>query len=1303
MILYVSQPFTGDIPDLVPVIQATNDFSNALFTITTQKLGTPLAQLLFPGIRKPLIILEDPREIEDIVVRRHKEFDKALMAVDIFPPMFPHASLSQYTAPELKAQKRLWADVMGADFLRKAAAANIYKATLELLELWRLKASTVYKDQPFSVHEDFQNAALDAIWVTVVGEEPGVTRYEIKRLQNQIAGTNRDLDEPLPRGSFLKEEVAYIGQAIARNSSSPFPKWSQKPETYTPRYHKFRATVSAEIGLAMGKAVDRFHHLEMGKLEADELDTCMMDFVLRRQILESKKARKAPTDPTKDQNMLDEMFVMLVGGNDSTANALTWFVRYMEACPAVQAELRAVLKAAFPGPDPPTVGEILETEIPYLDGACEEGFRLAGVAKANLRQALVDTDILGYSIPKGAEIFMNYHINRAPVPIDESKRTSGSQAAADKLGNGLQDYAGRDLGSFEPRRWLVKDEETGRETFNAYALPSLAFGGGYRGCAGRKLASMEFRIVVVLLILKLDFLELPEEYKTMRATEKIFRQPDMPFAKVPRGDEEVRNIVIVGASFAGYPAARVLANSLPFLPGNQYRLVVVEPHSHFHFTWVLPRFCVVKDHEHKAFIPYGGYLGAAAPGVLRWTQDHVVCASRDSVRLSSGEEIPYAFLIVATGSGSGSSGDSLPSRVDADGKKDGIQKLKDMQLKVEKARNLVVVGGGAAGVELAADAKDKYPEKKVVIVHSRDAVMHRFGPGLQTTAMDGLRELGVDVITGERVVGHDAKSGFVTFKSGRRVECDVLINCTGQRPASQLVVDLSPDSVLETGQIRVKPTLQIPDDSFPNVYACGDVAETGTRNPNARSAMRQGMIAAENVLLAIQGKAPRYEYIPHFADGAIGLTVGLQNSVAYVRDGDSELLFRIRDKDITLRSGQAWSKLGAKPFEDDTGNPADGGDSPGISHSPDPADSSNSSKQIWDREALLELSDSVRASIQGKRALGPKAEELRNFLETALKEEERKHPTLDFDMIEYARLDKLLAETLAYAESLKRSTLASELSLAFRVDISNAKSLRRAWRRRFREQYFMLDQHRCAVLLDSRLKDVSFETALGYDLGKWQTPASDPVSELEGNLQFEPGHWWLNLVCAMRDGIVSNPLEKPTKGRYGMLALPLLTGQEELLSGRTIKYTREGKASDMHISLISHVGRQIRILRGYTLKSVWAPQAGTRYDGLYIIKQYGTKFDSKTNTHRLELTLERVADQKPIEDITGIPEPSQLDDWKLFEKLEGDKIKLTQGEASYLEWKLSRRGEQVEREEWRRSRLFRSSFSYPFEGTPERL
>lgn len=476
---------TGDIPNLVPIIEATNEFSNTLFTVTTQRLGVPIAQLLFPGLRKPMVIIEDPREIEDILVRRNKEFDKAPMAIDMFAPMFPNSTLGQYTTPELRAQKRLWQDVMNIDFLRKAAAPNIHKAALELVDLWRLKAESqsLYKDQAFEVHDDLKDTTLDAMWVAVVGEEPGLTSYNYRKLQKQLSGGQGPDNEPAPRGAFLREEVRYIGATISKNSNHPLPKWAQIFETYTPRYRRFRRTVLSGVGRVMKKAVERFQLLEIGQLESDVLDQCMMDLVLRRQILEARKAGRPPSDPTKDISMLDELFVMLVGGHDSTANAMTWFLRFMESNQGVQSELRAALRAAFPGPKPPTVTEIIQAEIPYLDGACEEGLRLAGTAKANLRQAVVDTEILGYRIPKGTEIFLNLHINRQPAPVDEAKRSRSSQDAASKRGDGFEGPAGRDLGRFEPKRWLVKNE-SGQDVFNPYALTNLAFGGGYRGCFG---------------------------------------------------------------------------------------------------------------------------------------------------------------------------------------------------------------------------------------------------------------------------------------------------------------------------------------------------------------------------------------------------------------------------------------------------------------------------------------------------------------------------------------------------------------------------------------------------------------------------------------------------------------------------------------------------------------------------------------------------------------------------------------------------------------------------------------------------
>jgi NADH dehydrogenase FAD-containing subunit len=273
------------------------------------------------------------------------------------------------------------------------------------------------------------------------------------------------------------------------------------------------------------------------------------------------------------------------------------------------------------------------------------------------------------------------------------------------------------------------------------------------------------KLVVYSLAVYWDFLRRAASARVKAQIRRLLKRPQISNA-------EPRNIVIVGASFAGYQAARLLAPSLP--SDGKYRIVVIEPNSHFNFTWVLPRFCVVSDHEHKAFIPYTPYLTAVAPpGGVRWVKDRVTAVNRTSVRLrDSEEETPYDFLVLATGSGDG---EVLPSRVGSEKKVEGIELLRGVQRRIRDAEKIVVVGGGAAGVELATDAKAVYPEKHVVLVHSRDAVMHRFGPELQEAALKGLTDLGVEVILGERVVGDSGEKGIVSLSSGRTVECDYLV------------------------------------------------------------------------------------------------------------------------------------------------------------------------------------------------------------------------------------------------------------------------------------------------------------------------------------------------------------------------------------------------------------------------------------------------------------------------------------------------------------------------------------------------
>ncbi|KAH8174961.1 pyridine nucleotide-disulfide oxidoreductase domain-containing protein [Sarocladium implicatum] len=378
-------------------------------------------------------------------------------------------------------------------------------------------------------------------------------------------------------------------------------------------------------------------------------------------------------------------------------------------------------------------------------------------------------------------------------------------------------------------------------------------------------------------------------------------------------EQRDKNIVIIGASFAGSFALRILVNSLP--PDSRYRIVIIEPNSHFQFSWLLPRFCVVQGHEEKAFIPYGAWGKGAPEGVLQWVKNSVTFISKTHVQLEGGAEIPYEYLLIATGSGVK---EGLPSRVNTTEKAEGMRLLQEMQKSVEAAKTVVVVGGGAAGVEVATDAKDLYPDKHVILVHSRDALMHRFGKQLQDEALEGMHKLGVEVILGDRVVKEDASEGIVELKSGRVLNCDTFINCTGQKPNSSVIQTLAPQSIAASGHIRVKPTLQVDDEMLPNIYACGDVADVDIPTPNARAAARQAAVAADNIIMALHGQDPTYIYTYEWViDSFIKLTLGLHKSTTYIGNGTDCLLWRSKEG-IDLMASMAWKQFGAKPFKDES-------------------------------------------------------------------------------------------------------------------------------------------------------------------------------------------------------------------------------------------------------------------------------------------------------------------------------------------------------------------------------------------------
>lgn len=78
-----------------------------------------------------------------------------------------------------------------------------------------------------------------------------------------------------------------------------------------------------------------------------------------------------------------------------------------------------------------------------------------------------------------------------------------------------------------------------------------------------------------------------------------------------------------------------------------------------------------------------------------------------------------------------------------DEKVKSVEYFKSYQLGVEKAASIVIVGGGAVGVQMATDLKEVYPEKNITLVHSRDRLMPLYHPKMDELIRNRLSELGV--------------------------------------------------------------------------------------------------------------------------------------------------------------------------------------------------------------------------------------------------------------------------------------------------------------------------------------------------------------------------------------------------------------------------------------------------------------------------------------------------------------------------------------------------------------------------------
>ncbi|KAJ5150383.1 hypothetical protein N7492_010734 [Penicillium capsulatum] len=256
--------------------------------------------------------------------------------------------------------------------------------------------------------------------------------------------------------------------------------------------------------------------------------------------------------------------------------------------------------------------------------------------------------------------------------------------------------------------------------------------------------------------------------------------------------------------------------------------------------------------------------------------------------------VAYQFLATGTTL-------SKPAAMESSEKLPSVQYLQKHQVDVKSSRSIVIVGGGAVGVQMATDLKEHFPEKEVTVIQSWDRVMPNFHPQLHDLIKRRFDELGVKLITGFRVTippggfPNDGKALNIQLTNGTTESTELVILTTGQTPNNQSVAHLTPSSdgssVVnpDNGYIRIRPTIQFQDEKYSNFFAVGDIADTGAQKA-ARPGSVQPAVVAKNVQALIEGRKAEEAFVK--GPGAIHLTLGMKYNVIFrnpnVAEGQTE-------------------------------------------------------------------------------------------------------------------------------------------------------------------------------------------------------------------------------------------------------------------------------------------------------------------------------------------------------------------------------------------------------------------------------
>jgi cytochrome P450 len=284
-----------------------------------------------------------------------------------------------------------------------------------------------------------------------------MVNYAQRTIDTWRAGERRDIARDMNRltleivvktlfNSDVSSDADHVGETLSEIvrpfASQATLKWILDNRLPTPGHRRYFKAVTAIDRIVFRIITER------RASKSDEGD--LLSMLLQAQDEDGSQMT--------DAQLRDEVMTLFLAGHETTALALSWSWYLLASHPEAEKKFHNELDEVLQG-RAPTVGDM--QKLTYTEMIVKETLRLYPPAYAVGREALEDTEIGGFRVPKKSQIFAFQWVTHR----DERYFVNPD--------------------AFEPERWTPKRAEQ---------IPKYAyfpFGGGPRQCIGNYFAMME--------------------------------------------------------------------------------------------------------------------------------------------------------------------------------------------------------------------------------------------------------------------------------------------------------------------------------------------------------------------------------------------------------------------------------------------------------------------------------------------------------------------------------------------------------------------------------------------------------------------------------------------------------------------------------------------------------------------------------------------------------------------------------------------------------------------------------------------